>query len=101
MEHIIIYTKQETLDHKKELTGCYWDLAAKPKRELKPWESQIYFATKGSIRGSFTITKVIGQTIFFDDWEDLDKPVPQKPFRGFKYFSSLEEELSESLLKQD
>jgi len=86
MTDIIIYTKPETLEHKLELAICYWDLPTTPQREIEPYESYIYFATKGFIRGKFVITDVEDRTIEFESWEPLDKLISCKPFQGFKYF---------------
>ena len=89
MTDIIVYTSPEVLEHKISLAEAYWDLHNEPKRKLEEFESNIYFATKGFIRGSFTITEILGgNTIYFDTWEPLPKPIPQPPFQGFKYFNN-------------
>ena len=87
MIDIAIYTTPEVLEHKLELTVAWWELRNKPRRELVEWESRIYFATKGSIRGSFLITQTCNGYIEFDphEWEPLEEPIPQRPFQGFKY----------------
>ena len=85
MVNIIIYTTTEILKQKQKLIDCYWSLSNKPKKELKPYESEIYFATNKFIQGKFLITEVSDQDIFFEGWIPLKNPVPQKSFQGFKY----------------
>ena len=60
MTNIIIYTTEESLDHKKGLkkgeedyTHFFWELSKVPKK-LNDCE-RIYFATEGFIKGYFVI----------------------------------------------
>lgn len=101
MTNIIIYTTEETLDHKKGLkkgeedyTHFFWELSKTPKR-LNDCE-RIYFATGGAIRGFFIIEDVDVST--YGDckiewnpisWKDID-PIPTKSFQGFKYADKVE-----------
>ena len=98
MTDIIIYTTEETLNHKKGLkegeedfTSFYWELSKCPKRILddEDAEIRIYFATKGFIRGYFLVDDIDdsdGCTIEWscESWKDI-KPIPTKSFQGFKY----------------
>ncbi len=100
MVNIIIYTKEETLNHKKGLKkgeeDCnhfYWELPKLPKR-LEESE-KIYFATKGFIRGYFIIEDLDtsdGCTIEWNckSWKDI-KLIPTKAFQGFKYADKVKE----------
>jgi hypothetical protein len=89
--NIIIYTIPEVLEEKKDLATAYWSLPIKPKINLTPFESEIYFATKGFIRGKFNICEVNGQDIHFEpeSWKPLKNPVPQKQFQNFKYLEEI------------
>jgi len=94
MTNIIIYTKEDTLNHKKGLQkgeedcdNFYWELPKSPKR-LGDSE-RIYFACNGFIKGYFIIEDVDdsdGCTIEWNknSWVDI-KPIPTKSFQGFKY----------------
>lgn len=86
--NIIIYTTPETLLHKqnKSQHEVYWSLPNRPKQRIK----KIYFAIKGFIRGYFKISWIEeggGCEIYWhpETWTEI-KPMPCKPFRGFKYF---------------
>ena len=91
---IVIYTSVETLVHKKGLNEPYshffWSLSRRPKN----FEAgdKVFFAVKGEVKGYF-ISDDIGTgtehrteiTWAKDTWKDLEKPIPTKPFRGFRY----------------
>ncbi len=97
---IIIYTIPETLEHKKGADGCrtyYWEIYRSPKN-FKVGE-RVYFAVKGHIVGSFKCIEfnpekdeygdpIDNETIvwYSASWLPLKKPIPCKPFQGFKYY---------------
>ena len=92
MKHICIYTNPDVLEHKKNDNRVYWKFASCPKLLPEWWtkldyDLRLYFAVKGFIVGYFEVEA-------FDNWETVDfssnswteiKPIPQKPFQGFKY----------------
>ena len=93
MTDIVIYTKPETLAHKKGGDGFesyYWKFRNSPKGFRVG--SKIYFATKGFVRGYFVCSEFNpGQeeTIVWKakSWVDLPKS-KQKPCKhcmGFRY----------------
>lgn len=108
-ENIVIYTRPETLLHKMgflpseddpEFYGQHkeyvWELTNEPKNldDLK----KIYFATRGFICGYFDVNDVdfglddVVEIIFSaNSWTPLDKLIPTKQFRGFKYARNVEE----------
>jgi hypothetical protein len=91
---ILIYTTPEKLLHKQgklpddddysETGEYYWQLPQLPKHSV----DRVYFATKGFVRGYFEIEdeNASCNEIIFNcrTWHDV-KPLPQKPFQGFKY----------------
>ncbi len=107
MTDIIIYTTEETLIHKKGLKKgekkfkeFYWTFKSLPKKlEIG---DKIYFATKGFIRGFFIVNDINETPLYYakvpenniiwrcDSWKDI-KPIPTKPFQGFKYADKVEE----------
>lgn len=101
MADIIIYTTEESLNHKKGLEEgeesfdeFYWNFPRLPKR-LEQGD-KVYFATKGLIRGFFIINDINKERLYFaevpenniiwnkNSWVDI-KPIPTKSFQGFKY----------------
>jgi len=94
MTNIIIYTTEETLEHKKGLKKgeedyehFFWELSKTPKRLINC--ERIYFATNRAIRGYFIIEDIDaseGCVIEWSpgSWKDI-KPIPTKSFQGFKY----------------
>ena len=94
MTNIIIYTTEETLNHKKGLkkgeedyTHFFWELSKVPKK-LNDCERN-YFATEGFIKGYFVIEDLdvsYGCKIEWNpaSWKNI-KPIPTKSFQGFKY----------------
>ena len=98
MVDIIIYTKEETLDHKRgfckgeeDIDIFYWKFSFTPKK-MNDIE-KIYFATKGFIRGYFEVEDSNGLDIL--EWNKKSwvsiKPIPCKQFQGFKYADNLPE----------
>ncbi|MBA7470140.1 hypothetical protein ES707_05418 [subsurface metagenome] len=85
--NIIIYTTPKTLLHKKDTNYIcfYWSLLSFPKHVEEG--DKIYFAAKGFIRGYFEIDEVDKPEIQWqpETWTAI-KPIPCKPFQGFKYF---------------
>ena len=94
---IIIYTTPPVLEHKQgkkkgeeDFEEFYWQMHKRCDVDVG---DKIYFATKGFIRGYFTITDIEGGedcdewniNWFANSWKDIE-PMPQKPFQGFKYF---------------
>lgn len=97
---IIIYTNPETLRHKQgklendedysETGDYYWQLPSLPKHAKEG--DKVYFATKGFIRGFFTIKDLddIDSIIFnCGSWRDISPKIPIKHFQGFKYAKNL------------
>ena len=96
---IVIYTTQETLEHKKGGDGgviYYWEMTRPPKN-FKVGD-RVFFAVKGQVVGSFKCIEfnpekddygdpIDYETIVWykDSWKDLNEPIPCKHFRGFKY----------------
>ena len=106
MTDIIIYTTEETLNHKKGLKKgeerfweFYWIFPRLPKR-LEQGD-RVYFATKGFIRGFFIVKDINENPLYFADvpenniiwecntWKDI-KPIQTKSFQGFKYADKVE-----------
>ena len=107
MTDIIIYTTEETLNHKKGLKKgekhfemFYWSFPRLPKRlESK---DKIYFATEGFIRGFFIVLDINENPNYYadtpensiewrcDSWKDIE-PIPTKSFQGFKYADKVPE----------
>jgi len=90
MVDILIYTRKETLEHKKKVVDdptyfCYWRLGTKP-RNVKVGD-RIYFATDGKIRGSFEITAFYSNEIHWNpkSWKPVDIEERTTHFKGFKY----------------
>jgi hypothetical protein len=101
MTSIIIYTNEKALLHKQDKLSFeededkathgeyFWRFERKIKRlNIK---DRIYFAVNGFIKGSFLV-KDIGEDcnsteieFLSSSWKDLQKPIPCKPFQGFKY----------------
>jgi len=101
MTSIIIYTTEETLNHKKGLkegeescTFFYWEFSKMPKRI--DGKDLIFFATKKFIRGYFLIEDLDDYSVEWscESWIDI-KPIPTKSFQGFKYADKVKE-LSQS-----
>ncbi len=70
MTDIIIYTTEESLNHKKGLKKgekrfreFYWTFPRLPKR-LMQWD-KVYFATKGFIRGYFIVNDLGEEAIYY------------------------------------
>ena len=88
---IVIYTNPEVLEHKKSREfplyyWKYWKFSRMPKH-IELHKDRIYFAVKGFVVGSFEIADIIGNEIEWSptSWKELNKPIPCKPFRGFRY----------------
>ena len=93
---IVIYTTPEVFEHKRrdgkrsEGRYCYWKLAQLPKNIFSESVKTIrlYFATRGFIRGFFKVYEIgydSNELCFYSEsWTPI-KPIPQKPFQGFKY----------------
>lgn len=87
----MVYTTPEILEHKMndgmdgEGMYCYWSLSRMPKKNVNG--DRFYLATKGFVRGFFSIHNVESSELqfFSETWTPI-KPIPQKPFQGFKYF---------------
>ena len=105
MASIIVYTNPDVLLHKQgklpgdedySLQGFYcWSFGnGVPQTLQDKWrdDDRIYFATKGFIRGYFKISDIDPWDIEFNtkSWKDI-KPVPCKPFQGFKYADKVTE----------
>ncbi len=107
MTDIIIYTTEESLNHKKGLKKgeekfkeFYWSFPRLPKR-LEQGD-RVYFATNGFIRGFFIVKDINESPLFYADvpknniiwsckaWKDI-KPIPTKSFQGFKYANKVPE----------
>ena len=87
--NILIYTTPDTLKHKQEPEmNCWWELHNTPRKHNVDEMERVYFATRGFIRGYFDVDFIDNNVIEFcsDNWHDI-KPIPQKAFRGFKYFN--------------
>ena len=91
MASIILYTKKETLEHKKGADGFeyyFWNLPNPPKRFEKG--DKIYFATDKMIRGYFVCESFNpdGDEMILwhkDSWMELKETIPTNSFQGFKY----------------
>lgn len=93
MKDIVIYTTPEILAHKKGSDGhdwYYWSMTKTPKSFDEG--CLIYFAVKRFVVGSFVCDRFnpydeMGETLIWNknSWNALDKPIPTKPFRGFRY----------------
>ena len=91
---MIVYTTEKVLEHKKgnikdddySPYGEYvWKLERGFPKNVEPGD-KIYFAINKAIQGYFKIEEVEYPDIIFNcnSWRDI-KPIPQKPFQGFKY----------------
>ena len=94
---IVIYTTPEKLNHKKGADQSYYWEITRPPKNFKVGE-RIYFAIKGRVVGSFKSKEfnpekddygdpVDYETIVWnaDSWQKLEKPIPTKQYRGFRY----------------
>ena len=109
---IVVYVLAEVLEHKKrdgkrsEGRFCYWSLGKRVPRKLfgigtvdacqddavieleKESKVRLYFATKGFICGFFDVHEIsvdLNELRFYSETWTPIKPIPQKPFQGFKY----------------
>ncbi len=91
MASIIIYTKKETLEHKKGADGFeyyFWNLPNPPKWFNKG--DRIYFACDKMVQGYFiceSFSPEGDEMILWnkDSWVELEKKIPITSFQGFKY----------------
>lgn len=89
MTDIVIYTNDEVLAHKRLKDGHqkYWTFGRMPKNVN--FGDRVYFATKGQVRGSFSIVDVdpVSREIDFDSatWRKPRRKIMCKAFRGFRY----------------
>lgn len=88
---IVIYTRPETLSHKKGEDGgkdYYWYFERPPKKFERG--ERVYFAVKGFVVGSFRsyyFNPFDDETVCWEckTWEEMKNPIPTKPFRNFRY----------------
>ena len=108
MKDICVYTTPDVLEHKRSdgFDRYYWEFPHLPKvlkeldaRIMSDFESvkdgefpRLYFALSGNIVGYFPIEEFGNYTVEFypTEWTKLKKPIPQKPFQGFKYLERTE-----------
>lgn len=95
-DHIVIYTTEDSLKHKRGLKEgedfqyFYWSIRRNIKRNIVPGSSRIFFAVKGKVVGSFEIDDYNPgeeETIVWNKhtWQEVDEDISCKPFRGFRY----------------
>ena len=101
---IVIYMNEEDFKHKTGQPSkhddeegpitAFWSMMRVPINFNKTDEDddRIFLACKGFVRGSaqceeFRPEDLGGETIVWDSrtWEPLEKLIPCKPFRGFRY----------------
>ena len=102
MLDIIIYTKKETVECKRNRKNiiAYWTLHRMPK-EFEHGKSKVYFAYDKHIQGYFDSDTFSGYSgkpipdnaIKFDNqsWTPLKKKIPCNSFQGFKYADKIPE----------
>lgn len=86
MTDVVVYTNSDVLRHKRAAgEAFYWEMKRKPRALRRG--GRIYFATNGTVRGSFEVDRLDpeGPTWLADSWRASEVTVATKPFRGFRY----------------
>ena len=99
MVDIVVYTSPKVLEHKKNPgKGLipYWTFKRKPRDEvyedMVEGNGRIFFAVNNFVVGSFELRIHNSFNFNLDEividnssWKPLTKPIPTRPFRGFRY----------------